>query len=103
MFLSAVPPGGVAQQAEHLSDHAELNPAGTEGKVQGTADEQGDEDIAPEEIVGGRHHTVQPAVCREDIGHGFFEERVKLQIFTPNRKNAAKTIAYHSDIPLLAK
>ena len=42
---------GMKQQPDHLSDKAELDETGTPSEKQGTAYQDGDDDIRPKEIA----------------------------------------------------
>ena len=72
VLFSIVLAGGIAQQAEHLADHPELYATRLQGKVQRATNQHGNQDVGPEKVVGSRYDAIQPAVSREDIGHGVF-------------------------------
>ena len=69
MLLPVVLSGGIAQQPEHLADHAELYAPRAEREVERAADKHGDEDVCPQEIIGSGYLPAQPTVGGKQIFH----------------------------------
>ena len=69
MLLPVVLSRGIAQQPEHLADHAELHAPRAEREIKSAADKHGDEDVCPQEIVGSGYLPAQPTVGGKQIFH----------------------------------